>query len=339
MSGAAPTTREETGKMKTSMHFVRTWCGALCALVVLAGASLPARAEYPTRSVTLIVPFPAGGSVDMLARLFAAHVGEPFKDKVVVINRPGASGVVGETAMARAEPDGYTIMFQGAPAAINAEIYKQPLYDAKDLQPVGLIMTAPFVVATYPESEIKTLADIKTVAAGMPNGLTTAEAGISTRLVAEMYRLITKDKLYLVPYNGGPAAAMSLVRHETGLYFSDLTSVTPYILSGQFRPLAVTSAKRVKDHPTIPTTAEAGVPEFTPQTWFGVFTRTGTPPEIVQALNQAVDGFLRNPAVIQKIEQVGGTPTHMSVAQFEDYYGRQRLLWRDVIKRAEIPLQ
>lgn len=152
-------------------------------------------------------------------------------------------------------------------------------------------MTAPFVVATYPESEIKTLADIKTVAAGMPNGLTTAEAGISTRLVAEMYRLITKDKLYLVPYNGGPAAAMSLVRHETGLYFSDLTSVTSYILSGQFRALAVTSAKRVKDHPTIPTTAEAGVPEFTPQTWFGVFTRTGTPPEIVQALNQAVDGF------------------------------------------------
>lgn len=327
--------------MKTSELYARSWRLIACALaaVVLAGAYLPARAEYPSRNINLIVPFPAGGAVDMLARLFASQVGAPFKDKVVVINRPGASGVVGETSMARAEPDGYTIMFQGAPAAINPEMYKQPLYDARDLQPVALIMTAPFVVATYPESDIKTMADIKKVAARMPNGLTTAVAGISTRLVAEMFRLITKDKLYLVPYNGGPAAALSLVRHETSLYFSDLTSITPYILSGQFRPLAVTSAKRVKTHLTIPTTAEAGVPDFTPETWFGVFTRSGTPPEIIESLNQAVNDFLKNPAVIEKIEQVGGAPTPISVGQFEDYFGRQRLLWRDVITRAEIPLQ
>jgi len=309
------------------------------ALFAAAMATFPAHADYPERSINLIVPFPAGGSVDMLARLFASHVAPPFKDKVVVINRPGASGVVGESAMARAEPDGYTIMFQGAPAAINAEIYKAPLYKAADLQPVGMIMTAPFVVVTYPESEIKTLSDVKAVAAATQNGLTTAEAGISTRLAAEMYRLITGDKLYMVSYNGGPAAASSLLRHETQLYFSDLTSIAPYIISGQFRPLAVTSAARVKDHPTIPTTAEAGVPEFAPETWFGVFTRTGTPPEIVQALNQAVSGFLENPAVIQKIEQTGGTVRPMSVAEFEDYYGRQRQLWRDVIRRANIPLR
>lgn len=325
--------------MNTSAFFVRAWHIAVCALVAMATVSPSAWAAYPARNINLIVPFPAGGAVDMLARLFASHVPVPFKEKVVVINRPGASGVVGETAMARAEPDGYTIMFQGAPAAINPEIHKQPLYSAKDLQPVALIMTAPFVVATYPESEIKTLSDIKTVAAATPSGLTTAEAGISTRLVAEMYRLITKDELYLVSYNGGPAAALSLLRHETQLYFSDLTSITPYIVSGQFRPLAVTSAKRVKDHPSIPTTAEAGVPEFAPETWFGVFTRTGTPPEIVQALNQAVHDFLKDPAVIQKIEQVGGEPGTLSVAEFEDYYGRQRLLWRDVIKRANIALQ
>src|SRR3546814_4775991 len=113
--------------MKTSAFLSRPWQAVGCAL--LAGAMLaPAHAEYPARSINLIVPFPAGGSVDMLARLFASHVAAPFKDKVVVINRAGASGVVGESAMARAEPDGYTIMFQGAPAAINSEIYKQPLY-------------------------------------------------------------------------------------------------------------------------------------------------------------------------------------------------------------------
>src|SRR3546814_7754029 len=154
-----------------------------------------------------------------------------------------------------------------------------------------------------------------------------------------MYRLITNDKLYLVPYNGGPAAATSLIRKETQLYFSDLTSVSPYIASGQFRALAVTSAARVKEHPTIPTTAEAGLPEFTPETWFGVFTRTGTPPEIVKTLNQAVNAFLKDPAVIQKIEQTGSVVKPTPVYEFEGYYGGQRLLWRDVIQRAHIPLR
>lgn len=323
--------------MKPSVFLVNARRLVRCALFAAAMAAFPAHAEYPTHTINLIVPFPAGGAVDMLARLFASHVAPPFKGKVVVINRPGASGVVGESSMARAEPNGYTIMFQGAPAAINAEIYKKLPYNAADLQPVGLIMTAPFVVVTYPESGIKSLADIKTAAAGTQSGLTTAEAGISTRLVAEMYRLLTKDKLYLVSYNGGPGAALSLLRHETQLYFSDLTSITPYIVSGQFRPLAVTSATRVEDHPTIPTTAEAGVPEFNPETWFGVFTRTGTPPEIVQELNRAVNDFLKNPEVIRQIKQVGGSIQPMSVAEFQDYYGRQRKLWHDVILRANIP--
>ena len=325
--------------MKIAKQLKRAAIAMLWGVAVSAGGSSVASAAYPEREITLIVPFPAGGAVDQLARVFAAEVGEPFKGRVVVVNRPGASGVIGETAMARAEPDGYTILFHAASVAVNAAIYEKPLYDPNELQPVSVVMKLPFVIATNDQSGIKELNDVKPVAAKEPAGLTTAYAGITTRLAAALYKIVSNDNLYMVPYNGGPAATLSLIRNESKLYFADLTSLASYIASGQVRPLAVTSPQRSKSYPSIPTTKELGMAEYAPETWFGVFTRRGTPPEILSTLNKAINDFSRKPEVIEKIETMGGVPQYMSVAEFEAFYRDQRALWKDVIKRAEIPLQ
>lgn len=322
-----------------SRRFQRGVSAAIVAVACTVVGAASANAAYPEREITLIVPFPAGGAVDAVARLFSAHVGEPFKGRVVVVNRPGASGVIGETAMARANPDGYTILFHAASVAVNASIYKQPLYDPDELQPVAMAMALPFVVATNDESGIKALGDVKAVAAKEAEGLTTAYAGITTRLAAELYKIVTDDNLYMVAYNGGPAATLSLIRNETKLYFSDITSLASYISAGQLRALAVTSRERLKQFPDVPTTAEVGLPRYAPETWFGVFTRKGTPPNVLAVLNKAVNDFSKNPEVVQKIEEMGGVPQQMSVAEFEKFYREQRVLWQDVIKRAEIPLQ
>ncbi len=316
---------------------------SLSRLCVLSAAALmlagPARAEYPENRIKLVVPFPAGGSVDVVARLFAEAAGEPFKGRIVVMNKVGASGVLGEADVARSNPDGYTILFDAVTIAVNAALYKKPVYDPDELQPVAMLLSLPFVVVTSSDGPTRTLAEAIDLAKKSPQGVTTAYAGASTMLAAQLYRLASKSNLHMVAYAGGPAAALSIMKNETQLYVSDLPSVSPHIRSGKLRGLAVSTTERAKQHPEIPTAAEAGLPAYRAESWFGVFARKGTPPDVLNKLNAEINKFLQKPEIIARLEGLGGRPRPMSVKEFDTYYAEQRKQWSDVIKQAEIPLQ
>lgn len=311
--------------------------GLVLAMVV---ATFSARADYPERRVTIVVPFAAGGAVDIVARLFAQSAAPAFKGGIVVVNKPGASAVIGESEVARSQPDGYTVLFHSATLAVNSVIYEKPAYDAAELQPVGMLLTQPFLVVTNPESPARNLAEMIALAKKMPQGIPTANAGSSTLLAGQLFRLAAGVNLHVITYGSGPPAALSLLRNETQLYVSDLVSVSQLIRSGKLRPLAVTTKERAKDHPTIPTTAEAGLPEFQAETFFGAYVRRGTPPEIVGKLNAEINKFVQQPDVVERIEALGAKPAPpMGVKEFEKYYADQRALWKSVITKANIPLQ
>lgn len=312
----------------------------LTTVVVALGMSMaPARAEYPDRMVTLVVPFPAGGSVDIVARLFAQHASGPFKNRIVVVNKVGASGVLGEGEVARSEPDGYTVLFDALTIAINAVLYQKPNYDPDALQPVAPLMTLPFVLVTSPSVPVSNLKEMIALAKRTPEGLNTAYAGASTMFAANLFRLAADVNLHLIAYKGGPDAAMSVMRDEVKLYVSDLPSVSQHILSGKIKPLAVSTKERARQLPNIPTAAESGLPAYQTESWFGVFARKGTPPEILARINEEITRFTRDPEVVARLEGMGGRPVQLNVAQFEEYYERQRAQWRDVMKRAKIPQQ
>ncbi|MGE0803265.1 MAG: tripartite tricarboxylate transporter substrate binding protein [Lautropia sp.] len=317
----------------------RRWLAAASVLLALCLPPLPASAQYPDRPIQLIVPFPAGGSVDIVARLFAQAASDAFKGRIVVLNKVGASALIGEAEVARSHPDGYTILFDAVTISINAAMYQKPIYDPDELQPVAPLLTLPFVVVTGPKVPADNLKDMIALARKVPGGISTAYAGASTMLAAHLLRLSAGIDLHLIAYTGGPPAAMAIMRDEAQLYVSDLPSVSQHIVSGKIKPLAISGTERAKQMPEIPTAAEAGLPQFQADSWFGVFARKGTPPEILAKLNEEISRFTRNPEIVARLEAMGGKPVQMSVAEFDEYYKRQRALWKDVIAKAGIPLQ
>lgn len=314
---------------------------ALCALApALAALPITSRAEYPERRVNIIVPFTAGGAVDTIARLFAKSASGSFKDGLIVTNKPGASAVIGESEVARSQPDGYTVLIHSATLAVNSVIYKTPAYDPSELQPVAMLLTQPFLVVTNPESPAQNLQEMINIAKKTPQGILTANAGSSTLLAGQLFRLAADINLTVITYGSGPPAALSLMRNETQLYITDLVSVAGHLKSGKIRALAVTTKDRIKDLPDIPTTAEAGLPAFQAETFFGVYVRRGTPQHIVQKLHAEVAEFLKKPEVVKQIESLGAKPAPpMSVAAFEQYYADQRALWKGVMVKANVPMQ
>lgn len=314
--------------------------GFLVPLVLAAALPCAARAEYPDRKVNIIVPFTAGGAVDTIARLFAQSAKDSFKEGIIVLNKAGASGILGESEVARSQPDGYTVLFHSATLAVNSVMYQKPPYDAAELQPVGMLLTQPFLVVTNPESPAQTLSEMIALAKKMPQGIPTANAGSSTLLAGQLFRLAAGINLHVITYGSGPPAALSLMRNETQLYVSDLISVSSLLKAGKLRPLAVTTKERIKSMPNIPTTAEAGLPAFQTETFFGAYVRRGTPDAIVQKLNAEIKRFVQRPDIVARIEALGARPAApLGVEEFEKYYADQRALWKGVIAKANIPLQ
>src|ERR1022692_313933 len=310
------------------------------AAVVLAAATTPLRAiaEYPDRPVKILVPYQAGGVTDFVARLVAQKLAEEFKQPVIVENRPGAGGMIAVTAVARAAPDGYTILVDAPGVVLNPSLYRKISYDPKDLQPVAQLMTSPFVIVANPNVPIRSVTEIAEYARKNASKFNVATAGNSTLLAGEMFRLIANVEFTFVPSNGAAPASMSVVSGDTQLMFSDLTSFGQHITSGQLRAIAVAGERRSPMLPDVPTTREAGMPEYVVTSWFGAFVPAATPPDIVRRLNAAINRVVMLPDVVARLAALGAEPVTLSVEAFSQFYRDELVRWKDVVSRAKVPL-
>jgi tripartite-type tricarboxylate transporter receptor subunit TctC len=319
----------------------------MTALRALAGAALviatittapPARAAYPERPVKVLVPYQAGGATDLVARLVAQKLTEEFKQAFIVENRPGAGGMIAVSAVAKAAPDGYTILIDAPGIVLNPSLYRKVLYETKDLQPVAQLMTSPFVIVTNPSLPIRSVDDVADYARKNASKFNVATAGNSTLLAAQMFRLMANVELTFVPYNGAAPASMSVVSGDTQMMLSDLSSFGQLISSGRLRAIAVASDERSPLLPDVPTTREAGMPDYLVSSWFGAFVPAATPIEIVRALHEAFNRAVDSQDVIARLATFGAQPVTQSVDEFSRFYRDEVVRWKDVVTRAKVPL-
>jgi tripartite-type tricarboxylate transporter receptor subunit TctC len=289
------------------------WVGLL-----LLGATSSAMAQaFPSRPVRLIAPFPAGGGVDIVARLLGQKLTEKWGQQVVVDNRTGATGIIGTELAARATPDGYTlIMGNVATHAVNVSLYKKLPYDpVKDFAPITLVARVPEVLVVHPSLAATSVKELIVLAAKKPGELTVGSAGSGSppHLAAELFQLLAKVQFIHVPYKGSSPALADLIGGQINLYFSNILSATPHVKSGRLRALGVTSVKRSPVLPEVPAIAEAGVPKYEEYNWYGMLAPKGVPASVLSKLHADVVGTLHAPDVEQRLtgdgaEVIGNTP-------------------------------
>ena len=280
----------------------------LTAFAVLMWA-LPAQAQsYPTRSVTVVVPFPAGGSADTLARLIGQYLGDRLGQTFVVENKPGTGGNIGTDFVAKAMPDGYTLLLTPSSIAIAPSLYAKLAYDpVRDFAPVTLLGSIPMVVVVTPGFPAKTIAELIALAKAKPGEISYASAGngSTNHLAVELFKSMTGIEMLHVPYRGNPLAVVDVIAGRVPVFFDFVLTGLPHIREGKVRALATTGGHRSQVLSDVPTVAESGVPGFEASTWFAVYAPAGTPPAIVEKLNKEVLAVLAMPAMRERLTALG----------------------------------
>ena len=296
------------------MHNVLRWILGVVLCVLAHGAFAQA---YPNHSIRLVVPFPAGGTTDILARDVAKQLTETLGQAVVVDNRPGAGGNIGADLVAKAAPDGYTLLMGTVGThAINPSLYAKMPYDhVKDFVPVVLVAGVPNVLVVNPSVPVNTVADLVKLAKAKPGSINFASSGSGTsiHLSGELFKTMAGVDMTHVPYKGSSPALTDLMGGQVQIMFDNLPSSLPLIKSGKLRAVAVTSLKRAPALPDVPTVAESGFPGFEASSWFGILAPAGTPAPIVARLNAEVNKWLQSPEAKQQLltqgaEAAGGPP-------------------------------
>ena len=313
---------------------------ATCAALPLSQAFAQTSAQWPTKSITLVAPYAAGGSADTRMRLLARKLTDKLGQPVVVENKGGAGGVIGTAYIAKAAPDGYTIGSGNlAPLAVNQSLMKKLPYDPqRDIAPVILIEKSPLVLSVALSMPVKNLAELIALAKKDPGKLTFGSSGVggAHHLSGEMFREIAGIDIIHVPYKGGSPAATDLMAGHLDMMFEMGNSALPSIQANRIRPLAVTSSKRLLILPEVPTMAESGVPDFESYNWQGIIAPAGTPGPIIAILNKAFNGILQDPDVVKAIADTGSQPIGGSPEDFEKFIQLERLKWAKVIGSAGI---
>lgn len=317
------------------------------ALLVLAALSLalpavPALAEtYPSKPVKLIVPYPAGGTTDIIARLIATQLSEKFGQPFVVDNRAGASGAIGASAVAKSAPDGYTLLMGTANThGINSALQKSLPYDAlKDFAPVTVVASTPNVIVVNPAFPAKTLPELIALAKAEPGKLNygSTSSGGSPHMSAELLKMMTGINITHVPYKGAAPMLTDLAGGHIPIGFDNLPSAMPFIESGKLRALAVTTAKRWPGAPNIPTVAET-VPGYEVSGWFGILAPAGTPPAIVDQLQKAVAEAVAKPEVRKQLDTVGAEPVANTPQAFAKQIEADVARWKQVAETTGVKL-
>jgi tripartite-type tricarboxylate transporter receptor subunit TctC len=319
--------------LTSKLYFSRR--AGLCMALLFAAGAVSAQA-YPSRPIRLIVPFPAGGGTDIIAREVANKVSTTQGWTIVVENRPGSGGNLGVDAAAKAAPDGYTLVLgQTSNLAINPTLYaKLPYNPEKDLTPVGLVASAPLVLVVAANSPYKTLADVVAAAKAKPQALNYASSGSGTvaHLATEQFQKIAGVQFTHVPYKGAAQGATDLVGGQIEMYMSSVPTLIGHIRNGKMRALAVTSLKRTDDLPEVPTMAEAGYKGFEAVTWFGVAGPAGMPKDAVGKLNAAFNKAVESPDVQKKLSGQGADVLYGTPEKFGTLISADIARWAPIVK-------
>jgi tripartite-type tricarboxylate transporter receptor subunit TctC len=341
----AQAVRENGGQTKDGLD-MRTFVLALIfGFAILAGAADGARAQadYPNRTVTFICPFPAGGGTDILVRLLAAELQDKLGKPVIVDNRPGAGTVIAAGAVAKSQPDGYTLFLAPVTTlAIGPHIYKTLPYDTqKDFAPVGLVGSAQFALVANPSLGAKTLPELIALIKSKNGQMSYGTSGASTphHLFMEMFLKMIGAKAQHVPYRGSVPALTDLISGQIPMMMIDLAVAMGQIREGKLIAYGVTSPTRVAAMPELPTIAEAGLPGFAAQGWFSVVVRAGTPRPIIDKLNGVLMPYVGRPDVQDKLNAVAISPRTSTPDELEKFLATELVKWGQVVKDAGIEPQ
>ena len=323
--------------MKRSIRTVAVAFGVV-ALALPSHAQAPAPASWPSKPIRMIVTFPPGGSTDATVRIVAPKLGERLGQQVVVDNRPGAGGNIGLTALAKSDPDGYTIGVGAAGGlAAHAALYpKMPFDVQKDFVPISLLAHIPFVLVVPPTSPIKSVADLIAQAKAEPGKLAVGHGGNGTamHLSVQLLKLMAQVDLTEIAYKGSGPVALDVIGGQVPAGMLDLPSVLQQIKGGKVRALAVTGSTRLPQLPDVPTLAEAGVKGYESTGWFGVVAPAATPPAIVARLQNEMQAVLSDPEVIAGARAAGVELSPTTSAEFGRFIASETVKWADVIKRS-----
>jgi tripartite-type tricarboxylate transporter receptor subunit TctC len=309
------------------------WCACLLLLF-----SLGAHAAYPDKPVKLVIPFPPGGSNDVVGRYIASELGKRLDKTVVVENVGGAGGLIGTGMVAEAAPDGYTILLISVAFAFNPALYKTPYDPATAFTPVAMLGSGPVVVAVTPKLQANTLRELIAMAKEKPGQLNYASAGIGSfqHLAAELFKREAAVDIVHVPFKGGGPAMMDVIAGNTQVAVGSLAQMVPQIKGGKLKALAVGSRERIPAIPEVPTLSEAGLPGYEATNWWGIVAPAGTPRPVIERLHRELNAVIASAETRKRFEAEGADAMPMSSAEFGRFMAAETAKWARVVKDAGI---
>lgn len=317
-----------------------TWGFLACLLAVGVSGSHEAIAQaaaYPGKQIRMVIPYPPGGPTDLTARVVAAEMSKSLGQSVVADNRPGASGMIGAEMVARAEPDGYTILANASLHVINGFIYPDMRFDAlKDFEPITQLAAVPLVLVVPVSLPVKSVQELVEYGKKNPGKLNFGSSGNASaqQLAGESFKMAAGIEMQHVPYKGSSPALADLVGGQIQLMFDSMPSAMPFIKSGKLRAIAVTTTNRAQALPDLPTIAESGYPGFDISTWYGYWAPKGTPAEIVNKLSAAASEALKKPNVMEQYAGMGAEPVGSTPAEFSKYNASEAVKWEAIVRKS-----
>jgi tripartite-type tricarboxylate transporter receptor subunit TctC len=311
----------------------------LAALLTLLSPALASAQGFPDHAIKLIVPFPAGGPNDVIARVVGQRMSDILKQPLVIENRGGQGGVLGTNFVAMAKPDGYTIAVSSAGALAISPHMEKVAYDTlKDLQPITLVAKVPEMLVVATNVPANNLSELIALAKSQPGKLNFASSGPGSlpHLAGELLKLKAKIDIVHVPYRGAAPAVNDLLGQQVQMVFLDLPVLLPQVKAGKLRPIAIGAEKRAPSAPDVPTTAEAGLPGLLTENWYGMVAPANTPPDIVAKLNKAAVEAIKDPTVIEKLSSQGAILVGNTPDEFRAFIESDTKKWADVIKEAGV---
>ncbi len=321
---------------------VRGMRAALAATLAVLAFNAAAQAPYPNKSIRILVPFPPGGSTDFLARGIGQKVTETWGRQVVLDNRAGAAGILATDIVAKANPDGYTLLMNAISHAANASMYSKLPYDTlRDFAPVVLFADVPIMLVVRSPSSLNSPADLIALARAKPGQLNFAAGGVgaSSHLAGELFRSMARIQWQTIQYKGGGPTLIDLLGGQVDFTFSPMASSIQQVKAGRLKALGVTSTKRVPLMPDLPTIAESGLPGYAASAWYGVMAPARVPQDIIQKLNREINALLKNPEFREGMLTRGAVPMGGSSAEFGAFIQREVAKYAALVKESGIKVE